>query len=130
MMDVTGNIFEHILSEALDEEFTNLLAAEGLRIERIISTGQASPPDFWYDHAWSEWVLVLSGGPAMLLPAVQNSAPNLIITLIVAVYGRVSNSVLLRVVRPQAPTYWVLNRTALRLEILAISSHLADRQRR
>jgi len=76
MMEVTGHIFEHILSEAPDEEFTNLLAAEGLRIERIISTGQASPPDFWYDHAWSEWVLVLSGGPATLLPAVQNSAPN------------------------------------------------------
>jgi len=66
MVEVTGNIFEHILSEAPDEEFTELLAAEGLRIARIVSTGQASPPGFWYDQAWSEWVLVLSGSAGLL----------------------------------------------------------------
>ena len=31
-----------------DEEFSELLAQPGLRIERIVSNGQASPPDFWY----------------------------------------------------------------------------------
>jgi cupin 2 domain-containing protein len=67
MVDVNGNIFEHIRSETVDEEFTELLAAEGLRIERIVSTGQASPPGFWYDQAWSEWVLVLSGSAGLLL---------------------------------------------------------------
>jgi cupin 2 domain-containing protein len=66
MVDVTGNIFEHILSETVDEEFTELLAAEGLRIERIVSAGQASPPGFWYEQAWSEWVLVLSGSAGLL----------------------------------------------------------------
>jgi cupin 2 domain-containing protein len=60
------DIFEHILSETVDEEFTELLAAEGLRIERIVSTGQASPPGFWYEQAWSEWVLVLSGSAGLL----------------------------------------------------------------
>ncbi|WP_445505170.1 cupin domain-containing protein [Microvirga sp. G4-2] len=66
MIAVAGNIFEHILSEALDEEFTELLAVEGIRIERIVSTGQASPPGFWYDQAWSERVLVLSGSAGLL----------------------------------------------------------------
>ncbi|KLK90316.1 cupin [Microvirga vignae] len=66
MVEVTGNIFKHILSEAGDEEFTELLAEEGLRIERIVSTGQANPPGFWYDQAWSEWVLVLSGSAGLL----------------------------------------------------------------
>ena len=33
----------------------------GLRIERIVSLGQASPPGFWYDQAEGEWVLVLAG---------------------------------------------------------------------
>ncbi|GAA5236479.1 cupin domain-containing protein [Verticiella sediminum] len=33
----------------------------GARIERIVSLGQASPPGFWYDQAWDEWVVVLDG---------------------------------------------------------------------
>jgi cupin 2 domain-containing protein len=41
--------------------FTELLSAPHLRIERIVSTGQASPEAGWFDQAWSEWVIVLSG---------------------------------------------------------------------
>mgnify|MGYP000570833243 CR=1 FL=1 len=33
----------------------------GVRIERIVSAGQSSPPGFWYDQDASEWVTVLSG---------------------------------------------------------------------
>jgi cupin 2 domain-containing protein len=67
MVNIAGNLFEHIRGEAADEEFTQLLAAEGLRIERIVSTGQASPPGFWYDQEWSEWVIVLAGSAGLLL---------------------------------------------------------------
>jgi cupin 2 domain-containing protein len=66
MMAATGNIFEHVLSDAVDEELMELLALDGVRIERIVSTGQASPPGFWYDQAWSEWVLVVSGSAGLL----------------------------------------------------------------
>jgi cupin 2 domain-containing protein len=66
MMAVAGNIFEHVLRDAVDEEFMELLALDGVRIERIVSTGPASPPGFWYDQAWSEWVLVLSGSAGLL----------------------------------------------------------------
>jgi cupin 2 domain-containing protein len=66
MLTAAGNIFEHVLRDAADEEFTELVAAEGVRIERIVSTGQASPPGFWYDQEWSEWVLVLSGSAGLL----------------------------------------------------------------
>jgi cupin 2 domain-containing protein len=38
-----------------------LLAAPGVRIERIVSFGQASPDGFWYDQAEAEWVLLLAG---------------------------------------------------------------------
>jgi cupin 2 domain-containing protein len=38
-----------------------LLARPGLRIERIVSLGQASPPGFWYDQQEGEWVVLLSG---------------------------------------------------------------------
>ena len=45
----------------MGEEFLDLLARPGLRIERIVSTGQASPEGFWYDQADGEWVLLLAG---------------------------------------------------------------------
>lgn len=44
-----------------EEIFTILLQRPGLKIERIVSSGQCSPPDFWYDQAEAEWVLLLQG---------------------------------------------------------------------
>ena len=59
---MTSNLFAGLPSAPLaDEQFAELLARPGLRIERIISTGQASPPDFWYDQNEGEWVLLLQG---------------------------------------------------------------------
>lgn len=43
------------------EIFETLLAAPGCRIERIVSTGQASPPGFWYDQPGGEWVMLVAG---------------------------------------------------------------------
>ena len=38
-----------------------------MRIERIVSWGQASPPSFWYDQPEGEWVVLLSGGARLRL---------------------------------------------------------------
>lgn len=46
---------------AAEEKFSELLRYENLRIERIVSNGQASPPGFWYDQEQAEWVLLLAG---------------------------------------------------------------------
>jgi cupin 2 domain-containing protein len=43
------------------EQLHELLKRPGLRIERIVSSGQSSPPAFWYDQPHGEWVLVLRG---------------------------------------------------------------------
>jgi cupin 2 domain-containing protein len=43
------------------ERVDTLLTRPGLRIERIVSRGQASPPGFWYDQPEAEWVVVLAG---------------------------------------------------------------------
>lgn len=40
---------------------TILLDTGQVRIERIVSFGQASPPGFWYDQQEREWVSVLRG---------------------------------------------------------------------
>jgi cupin 2 domain-containing protein len=44
-------------AEAVD----TLLTRPDVRIERIVSFGQASPPGFWYDQAEGEWVTLLTG---------------------------------------------------------------------
>jgi cupin 2 domain-containing protein len=62
-----GNFFAD-LPGASEGEATEILAAfPGARVERIVSLGQASPPGFWYDQAWTEWVIVLSGGAGLLI---------------------------------------------------------------
>ena len=48
------------------ERVDALLARRGLRIERIVSLGQASPPGFWYDQSESEWVMLLAGAARLL----------------------------------------------------------------
>ena len=50
------------LPDATAGEVTEALATRpGLRIERITSFGQVSPPGFWYDQDETEWVLLLAG---------------------------------------------------------------------
>lgn len=59
---MTDNLFANLPASAQqDEQFAELLKRPGLRIERIVSTGQASPPGFWYDQPEGEWVLLLQG---------------------------------------------------------------------
>jgi len=44
------------------ELFETLLSGpEGLRVERIVSWGQITPPGAWYDQEADEWVLVTLG---------------------------------------------------------------------
>ncbi|MBW6485317.1 MAG: cupin domain-containing protein [Syntrophobacterales bacterium] len=55
------NLFDEIPSERTKEAFQDILRAENLRIERIISHGEASPEGFWYNQQENEWVLLLAG---------------------------------------------------------------------
>jgi len=48
-------------STANSEQFSQILKRPGLRIERIVSTGQCSPEGFWYDQPDGEWVLLIQG---------------------------------------------------------------------
>lgn len=66
-MSGDGNLFLDVPRDPPDELVTVLLAAPHVRIERIVSAGQASPPGFWYDQEWSEWVIVLAGSAGLLV---------------------------------------------------------------
>ena len=60
-----GNLLAGFDPSASEEVFQDLLKLPGVRIERIVSTGQASPSGFWYDQGWAEWVLVIAGSAAV-----------------------------------------------------------------
>jgi len=46
----------------LPDELTETLAqAKHVHIERIVSQGHHSPPDFWYDQTENEFVLLVQG---------------------------------------------------------------------
>ncbi len=56
-----NNLYANVPVSLPDELNETLLTADSVRIERIISHGQASPTDFWYDQDEHEWVVVLQG---------------------------------------------------------------------
>ena len=60
-MTSPANLFANLPENAAEELFTTLLQHQGCRIERIVSYGQSSPEEFWYDQNWDEWVLLLQG---------------------------------------------------------------------
>lgn len=55
------NLFELPATLPDTEVFEAILPDKGVLIERIVSTGQASPPGFWYDQDRDEWFAVLQG---------------------------------------------------------------------
>ena len=58
---MTGNLFRQIPADLPDELVETMACAEAVRIERIVSRGQVSPPGCWYDQVWPEFVLLVSG---------------------------------------------------------------------
>src|SRR5438874_1533800 len=55
------NLLSPLPDAGAAEQTETVLTRPGLRVERIVSLGQASPPGYWYDQAEAEWVLVLAG---------------------------------------------------------------------
>ena len=49
------------------ERFEDLLARPGVRIERIVSSGQSTPAGEWMDQASDEWVLLVAGRAGLTL---------------------------------------------------------------
>ena len=67
------HLFDGIPSE-LQGELTDVLArGANVRVERIVSRGDASPPGFWYDQEETEWVVVVKGRARLRFEA-QESA--------------------------------------------------------
>ncbi len=67
-LPLTGNLFAGLSSRPLSQEVIEVLWQTGpLRLERIISHGQATPPGEWYDQATDEWVVLLTGAARLCI---------------------------------------------------------------
>ena len=55
------NLLQDIPADRLGEFFETLAETGAVQIERIVSRGQASPPDGWFDQGRHEWVLLVQG---------------------------------------------------------------------
>lgn len=58
-----GNIRSKLPDVSRAEATEGLAAMRGglTVVERIVSGGQSSPPGFWYDQEWDEWIMVVAG---------------------------------------------------------------------
>jgi cupin 2 domain-containing protein len=59
------NLFDDLLTHAEEEIFTELVSRKGVRIERIVSTGQSTPADKPCNQDQDEWVLLLAGSAGL-----------------------------------------------------------------
>ncbi|MBV8189333.1 MAG: cupin domain-containing protein [Alphaproteobacteria bacterium] len=62
---LSGNLFDKPPPRSAQELLEVLVERKGVRIERVVSTGQASPAGFWYDQPDDEFVLLLAGSAVL-----------------------------------------------------------------
>ena len=55
------NLFSNIPKKFPEEIFETLRENKNFKLERIISSGQSTPENDWFDQEKDEWVLLLKG---------------------------------------------------------------------
>jgi cupin 2 domain-containing protein len=89
------------LSKAEHEEILTLFENSSAKIERIISHSHSSPPGFWYDQEWDEWVIVLRGKATLEFEGEER------VELQHGDYLTIAKHVKHRVARTSAETIWL-----------------------
>ncbi|MFH6786523.1 MULTISPECIES: cupin domain-containing protein [Methylobacterium] len=101
----TANLLADLPATPQPDERIDLLAqTPQARIERIVSTGQASPPGFWYDQPWDEWVVLLTGAATLRIagePEPRRLGPGDHLMIPAHRRHRVEST------SPDAPTVWL-----------------------
>ena len=55
------NIFEEIIIDKNEEKFFEIFKNETIIVEKIVSNGQKSPDNFWYEQEQREFILLIEG---------------------------------------------------------------------
>ena len=67
-----GNLFADLPTDQAAEAFEPILTRPGMKMERIVSRGHATPPGEWYDQKSDEWVMLLAGSAGLLIEGEQS----------------------------------------------------------
>ncbi|XPV68687.1 MAG: cupin domain-containing protein [Halarcobacter sp.] len=65
------NIFDSLPIDKENEKFFEIFKNENIRIEKIVSNGQKSLENFWYDQKENEFILLLQGDA--ILEVIENN---------------------------------------------------------
>ncbi len=95
------NLLRALPEDIPEEIFTEIVATDRIRIERIISNGHATEPGRWYNQESNEWVLVLSGSGTIEYESGE------LVELKVGDHLLLPRGVKHRVARTDAPTIWL-----------------------
>jgi len=99
-----GNLLAGVPARLDAERFETLVEAEGLRLERIVSTGQTTPVGEWFAQNRDEWVVLLAGAAELLFEGEGEPRP-----LAPGDWLRIPAHARHRVTRtdPDRPTVWL-----------------------
>ncbi len=61
------NLYENLPGPQPEEQVDLLLSNPHCRVERIVSWGQTTPLDVWYDQEETEWIVLLQGEASLLI---------------------------------------------------------------
>lgn len=67
MATIIHKLLSDLPEKLPEEELRTLLSMDGVRVERIVSTGHASPPGFWYEQVEHEWVTLIAGSARLTI---------------------------------------------------------------
>jgi cupin 2 domain-containing protein len=101
---VIANVFDALPGSGAGEALDELLVRNGLKIERIVSHGHATPPGFWYDQPQGEWLVLIAGAAGLRFadePAARSLAPGDCLDIAAHRRHRVEWT------HPDEPTVWI-----------------------
>ncbi len=61
-----SNIFSATPSQLQEELFEDIVSNKNIKIQRIVSQGDSTTTDQWYDQESDEWVIVLQGSAIII----------------------------------------------------------------
>ena len=99
-----GNFFSQIPLDLSEEIIEVLIQSKSSRLERIISTGQATPEGEWYDQYTPEWVLLLTGRAGLWL---ENDSEMIIMKAGDYIYIPAQRRHRVEWTDPDQPTIWL-----------------------
>ena len=97
------SLFSDLPEAGPEEEFATILDRPGVRIERIVSHGHATPVDTPFDQAEDEWVLLVRGAARLWIEGIgdREFLPGDHLTIPARTRHRVTWTI------PDEPTIWL-----------------------